>query len=102
MNIFKDIDYIAEQNEERSFYEYRLSNELDLDGLRLVDAYYVNNCEERDGHLYSNGKRLDNKGLVDDDYYCKQHRGDTEDYYYGTLYFKTNRNGVFVAVPFDM
>lgn len=49
---------------------------------------------------YQNGVRLDNGGLVDDDYYCRQHTGCCEDDYYGELYFKTDVPGQFVEISF--
>ena len=52
-------------------------------------------------HLYQGGCRLDN-GYAEEDYYCCQHTGYCEDCYYGTLYFKTDVPGQFVAVPFEM
>lgn len=76
--------------------------DIDLEGLDFSKAYLVNGCKEKKGHLFCGSKRLDNYGLVDDLYYCNQHTGYLEDDYYGTLYFKTNVPGQFVAVPFEM
>lgn len=80
----------------------RLNKETDLTGVWWNGAYLVSGCTEKRGHLYQDGCRLDNCGLVDDLYYCDQHTGYCEDDFHGTLYFKTNVPGQFVAVPFEM
>lgn len=80
----------------------RLNKETDLAGVWWNGAYLVSGCTEKRGHLYQDGGRLDNCGLVDDLYYCDQHTGYCEDDFHGTLYFKTNVPGQFVAVPFEM
>ena len=80
----------------------RLEKETDLAGVWWNGAYLVSGCTEKNGHLYQSSGRLDNCGLVDDLYYCDQHTGYCEDDYHGTLYFKTNVPGQFVAVPFEM
>lgn len=79
-----------------------LAEKTDTEGLDFKGCYLVDGCREVNGHLYRDGCRLDNGGLVDDTYYCDQHGGDCEDNYYGTLYYKTNVPGQFVAVPFSM
>lgn len=78
-----------------------ISGKLDTDGLGLEAAYLVDGCREKNRHLYRGDKRLDRQGLVDDLYYCYQKQGYMEDDFYGTLYFKTNVPGQFVAVPFE-
>lgn len=75
---------------------------LDTDGLDFRSAYLIDGCTEKNGHLYRNGNRIDRDGLVDNDYYCTQYTGYCEDDYYGTVYFKTNVPGQFIAVPFSM
>lgn len=104
MNIYKEIKQIAELNEKRT----TLINNLEEDGLDTYEldlgtAWFERECVEKDGHLYNkDGERLDNCGLVDNDYYCKQYQGYIEDDYYGTIYYATDEKGVFVAVPFAM
>lgn len=102
MNIYPELKKIAGANEKISKLIEKLQSKIDCDGLMLENAYLVSGCQEKNGHLYQGGGRLDNSGLVDDDYYCCQHTGYCEDYFYGTLYFKTNVPGQFVAVPFEM
>lgn len=79
-----------------------VSQKIDTDDLYFEFSYLVSGCRERDGHLYQGEAQLDNDGLVDDLYYYDQHTGYLEDDFYGTLYFKTNVPGQFVAVPFGM
>ena len=79
-----------------------LDSKLDCDGLKFEGAYLIDGCSERKGHLYKKGIRLDNSGIVDDDYYCDQHTGYCEDDFYGTVYFKTKTPGQFIAVPFEL
>lgn len=79
-----------------------LAEKIDTDGLDFKNCYLVDGCREVNEHLYQNGCRLDNGGLVDDVYYCDQYDGYGANSYYGTLYYKTNVPGQFVAVPFEM
>lgn len=80
----------------------KLADKLDIEGLDWSSAELISGCTERNGHLYEEGERLDKDGLVDDLYYCTQYTGYSADYFSGTLYFKTNVPGQFVAVPFEM
>ena len=102
MNIYPELKQIAMANAKRNRLAEKVTARLDVDGLDLSSAYIINGCSEKDGHLYQNGVRLDNSGLVDDDYYCRQYAGYCGDDFYGTLYFKTNGPGQFVAIPFQM
>ena len=102
MNIYPDIKKIASANAKISECIRRLEDKIDCDGLSFAFAHYIDGCTEKCGHLYHKGHQLDNCGLVDDDYYCCQHTGYLEDDFYGTIYFKTNVPGQFVAVPFSM
>ena len=79
-----------------------VGEKIDAEGLRLEDARLFCGCTTDGKHLYHDGGRLDNCGLVDNLYYCDQHTGYCEDYFYGTLYFKTDVPGQYVSVPFDM
>ena len=102
MKVFKELKEIALMNEKRDELFENLSEKIDGDDLDVVHAKIIRGCEEKNGHLYnSDGKRLDNYGLVDDVYYCHQQQGYCEDDYYGTLYYATDEKGVFVAVPFS-
>lgn len=101
MKIYPEIKKIAGMNDAVKRLGEKLSEKIDCEGLGLERAYLVTGCKERGGHLYQDGVRLDNHGLVGGDYYCDQHTGYCEDDYYGTLYFKTNVPGQFVAVPFS-
>lgn len=102
MTIFPEIKKIAGLNDSITRLCKTLSEKMEDEGIDWSSAYLVNGCKERNGHLYCNGERLDRDGLVDDLYYCTQYTGYCEDDYYGTLYFKTNVPGQFVAVPFSM
>ena len=105
MNIYPEIKQIVELNEKITQLIEKLSSQLDVDGCDFNDAYFVKNCEEINNHLYdSEGNQLDNDsyGLIDDDYYCCQYTGYCGDDFHGTLYFKTDVPGQFVAVPFNV
>lgn len=105
MQIISELKKIAAANAKRDHWieQLKLRGNVDLDGLVLEGAYLIDGCKERDGHLYKDGHRLDNddKGPVDEQYYCYQRQGYGEDDFYGTLYFKTNVPGQFVEVPFS-
>lgn len=102
MEIIPEIKKIAGFVSAISNIAERLKEKIDTDGMDYERSYLVSGCKEKNGHLYQHGDRLDNCGLVDDLYYCSQHTGYCEDDFYGTLYFKTNVPGQFVAVPFEM
>lgn len=101
MNIHKEFKEIAKLNQKRDKLINKIEEKVDTCGYDYTRAYLISGCKEKDGHLYRNGKRLDNNGLVDDDYYCRQHTGMLGDDFYGTLFFKTDVPGQFVAVPFE-
>ena len=100
MVIISEIVKIAEMNEKIKYLAKKLEEKIDTYGLCLENAYFVYGCKEQCGHLYYDGRQLDNEGLVDDQYYCYQVAGYCEDDYHGFMYFKTKIPGKFVAVPF--
>lgn len=102
MTIIPELKKIAGLNAKIKRLAEIVGEKVDADGLCLEDARLISGCKEKNGHLYQDGGRLDNSGLVDDLYYCDQHTGYCEDYFYGTLYFKTDVPGQFVAVHFYM
>ena len=102
MKIIPELKKIACLNDKIKRLVGIVGKKIDADGMGLESAYLISGCKEKNGHLYQDGGRLDNSGLVDDVYYCNQHTGYCEDCFYGTLYFKTDVPGQFVAVPFDM
>lgn len=102
MVIYPEFKKIAGMNAAIERLAQKLSMKMDLDGLNFKEAYLISGCKEEKGHLIHAGVALDNAGLVDDLYYCDQSTGYCEDNFFGTLYFKTNVPGQFVAVPFDM
>lgn len=102
MNIYPELKQIAGANSKIGRLAQKITERLDVEGLDFSRAYIINGCSEKNGHLYQDGGRLDNCGLVDDDYYCSQYTGYCGDDFYGTLFFKTNVPGQFVAIPFQM
>ena len=100
MNIYPEIKKIAGKNAAIQRLAEALEDKLDCEDLDWQSARLIDGCTEKNGHLYKNGDKLDRQGLVDADYYCAQYTGYCEDDYHGTLYFKTNAPGQFVAVPF--
>ncbi len=102
MNIYPEFKKIAGLNRKIKDLQEKVSQRIDVEGLDFHAACLVDGCTEKKGHLYRSGNRLDNSGLVDNDYYCRQYTGYCEDDFYGTIYFKTDVPGQFVAVPFQM
>ena len=100
MIIIQELKKIAGLNSKIKRLANIVENEYGLDELDIKNAYLITGCSVEKNHLYQNGCRLDNCGLVDDLYFCRQHTGYCEDDFYGTLYFKTNVPGQYVAVPF--
>lgn len=78
----------------------KLKHKIDISDMGLFEVYLCRGCTERDGHLFQDGKQLDNCGVQFNQYYLQQFHGFCEDSYYGTMYFKTTTPGEFVAVPF--
>lgn len=102
MIIIPELKKIAGANAKIKRLAEIVGQKMDADGLCLESAYLISGCSAKGKHLYQDGHRLDNYGLINDLYYCDQHTGYCEDHFYGTLYFKTNVPGQYVAVPFDM
>lgn len=104
MEIYTKIKHIAELNETIELLIRELEEQgLDTDGLDFGAAYFVEDCIEKDGHLWNkDGHRYDNSGLTDNTYYCNQYTGYLGDDFYGTCYFATDEEGVFVGIPFSM
>ena len=102
MIIIPELKKIAGLNDRIRHLAEKASEKMDADGLDLQSAYLVCGCKAKGGHLYKDKHRLDNYGLTDDLYYCDQYTGYCEDDFYGTLYFKTDVPGQYVAVPFSM
>lgn len=102
MTIIPELKKIAGLNAKIKRLAEIVGEKIDADGLGLESAYLISGCSAKGKHLYKDGHRLDNCGLTDDLYYCDQHTGWCEDDFHGTLYFKTDVPGQYVAVPFDM
>ena len=102
MIIYSEIKEIVNLYTEIKELISKLTEKTEIDGLIFEGAYFLHGCREVDGHLYNADGRIDRDGLVDDEYYCTQYTGYSEDDHYGTLYFKTDKKGVFAAVPFHV
>lgn len=102
MIIIPELKKIAGLNVKFKRLVENVAEKMDIDGLDIASAYLVSRCTVKGENLYKDGRRLNNSGLVDDLYYCDQHAGYCEDDFYGTLYFKTDVPGQYVAVPFAM
>ena len=102
MTIIPELKKIAGLNAKIKRLAEIVGEKIDADGLGLESAYLISGCSVKGNHLYKDGHRLDNCGLTDDLYYCDQYTGYCEDDFHGTLYFKTDVPGQYVAVPFDM
>lgn len=102
MTIIPELKKIAGLNDRIKNLAEKVVNKYDLEGLDIQSAYLISGCRQKGKHLYKDGHRLTNYGLTDDLYYCNQYTGYCGDDYYGTLYFKTDVPGQYVAVPFAM
>ncbi|MCQ2744565.1 MAG: hypothetical protein MJ230_07225 [bacterium] len=100
MKVYKELEEIARMNAKIADAVNRLEKDGDWDGLDIQCAMLIDNCVERNGHLYRGDRQLDNYGLVDDEYYCEQYSGYCEDDFHGSLYFATDTKGLFIEVPF--
>lgn len=102
MTVIPELKKIAALNDKISRLAKIVGEKIDADGLGIESAYLISGCSVKGNHLYKNGKQLDDYGLTDDLYFCDQSTGYSGDYFYGTLYFKTDVPGQYVAVPLDM
>ena len=103
MTVIHELKKIAGLNDKIRRLAKIVGEKIDADGLDLESAYLVSGCRVKGEYLYDkDGDRLNNCGLVDDLYFCSQYTGYCEDDFYGTLYFKTDVAGQYVAVPFQM
>lgn len=103
MNVYKELERIAEMNCSIKKTAKRFAEKRDIEGLDFSRAFLIEGCKAEGETLYdAAGERLNNCGLVDDDYFCNQHTGYCEDDYYGTLYFATKEPGKYIGIPFQM
>lgn len=102
MIIIPELKKIAGLNAKIKKLAEKAAERMDADGLDFSGAYLITGCKVKGKHLYHGEYRLDNCGLTDDLYFCLQYTGYLGDDYYGTLYFKTDVPGQYVAVPFAM
>ena len=102
MVIYPELKKIAALNDKIERLAAAFEEKSSAEGLDLRAATLITGCREKNGYLYQNGVRLDNGGITDNEYYCRQYSGYCEDDFYGTLYFKTDVPGQFIAIPFAM
>ena len=102
MKIYPDIKRIIRYNSKIRRSMARIAGKVDIRGLDFAEAHFVYGCTEKDGHLFSCGTQLDNKGLMDNAYYVSSHADAYKSKYFGKCYFKTTVPGIFAAVPFEM
>ena len=102
MILIHELKKIAGLNDKISRLAEIVGKKMDANGLDLQSAYLISGCSAKGKHLYKDGHRLDNCGLTDELYYCDQYTGYCGDDFYGTLFFKTDVPGQYVAVPFSM
>lgn len=102
MVIHEELKEIIKLNKKVAELSKILYEKTEADGLHLESAEIIKNCVAENGHLYdANGERLDNRGLVNNEYYCHQVMGYVDYTIYGTLYYATDEEGVFVKIPFS-
>lgn len=101
MKVYEELKIIAEDNRKRAGLIESLGEKIDLEGYDLCRANLFTGCTEKDGRLFdAAGKRLDNSGLINNEYYLYQRTGYLEDDFYGTVFYATNEPGSFIAIPF--
>lgn len=101
MPIYKEIKRIACLNAQiaRLVKQVAENTDIDPEGIDWESTELVSGMSGRNDGLYYNGHRIaTNEG----DYFCDQHTGYCEDYYFGWLYFRTDVPGQYVKVHFDM
>lgn len=100
MIIYPEIKKIAGALRKIERLSALLDEKIGMAGVSYKSCYLVDGCSEDNAHLYKSGCRIDHASLIDGTYYNLF--GDSCSGFYGTLYFRTNVPGQFVAVPFVM
>lgn len=100
MVIIPELKKIAGLNEKIVRLSRIVADKVDKEGCNFECAQFISGCNVKGNHLYKNGQILDNCGLKYDLYYCDQTPLDDDGGFYGTLYFKTDVPGQYVAVPY--
>lgn len=99
MYIYPEIKKIAAALRKVSRLAVILNEKMIVQGINFKDCYLVDDCTEENGCLYKYGCRIDSSGFIDEMYYYRLYEGGDMGHY-GTMYFKTNVTGQFLAVPF--
>jgi|GEM_PF-5018366 len=94
MNIYKEIKEIAKCNAKKEALIKKLEEKLDIDGLRFDSAEFVTLSKEDIEYF--------GESNTTDDYYVSQSVGYCGDDFYGHLWFKTDVNGQYVKIYFEM
>ena len=103
MNVYKELKEIVDLNNKIKILAQLFEDKFeDIDGLDFSNIYIIEGCIVKNNRLYdSKNNRLDNGGgIVDNDYFCHQTTGCCEDDFYGTMYFATEVEDTYIAVPF--
>lgn len=96
MNRYKEIKQIAKCMTKIMYLIEKLEKGgFDADGIDWTSAEFVSLDKEDIRHF-------ENTNGVTEDYYVDQWTGYCEDDYFGYLYFKTDVNGQYVKVHFEM
>lgn len=102
MIVHEELKEVVKLNKRMMELSNTLFEKTGADGLHLESAEIINDCVAENGHLYNaDGEQLDNRGLVNNEYYCFQVMGYVEYNIYGTLYYATDEEGVFIKIPFS-
>lgn len=102
MKIIPELKKIACLNSRIDHLADVLSKKIDDEVIDFRSAVLVSGLHVEGQHLYNrHGLCLDNCGLVDDLYYCWQCEDGYEYDYFGTMYFKTDVPGQYVAVQYQ-
>ena len=99
MPIYENVEKIAQLNTVWENLVLLLEQELDAEGIDWRTAVVVSGLHADGDYLYKDGTVIaENEG----EYYVNQSTGVVPDHYFGVLYYRTETEGWYVRVNYDM
>ena len=99
MPIYENVEKIAQLNTVWENLVLLLEQELDAEGIDWRTAVVVSGLRADGDYLYEDGTVIaENEG----EYYVNQSEGIVPDHYFGVLYYRTETEGQYVRVNYDM
>ncbi len=100
MPIYENVEKIAQLNTVYENLVLKLEGELDAEGIDWRTAVMVQGlCTDGDYLYDEDGEEI---AEANGEYFIKPNEGSTTGHYFGVLYYKTETEGQYVRVNYDM